>query len=263
MANFRNSKDKRGRRGQRQERKYDRQVVTIRRVAKVTSGGRRLRFSAMVVVGDHKGSVGVGLGRGVDTRSAIEKGARVAEKSMKRIQLIGDTIPHEMVHKKGAARVMIRPAKLGTGVIAGSSVRIVLEVAGIENVYAKILGSNELVANTYCVFEALTKLRSARVLKRMNKMRERIGIKEEMDKERKLQAKRRWEKEVKEGKRDPKGGRNNNRGGRYGGNNRNFGPKKQAPKKDVKPEVKKETVKKAVSDNKKVVKIAAEKADKK
>jgi len=280
MANFRNSKDKKGRHGQRQERKYDRQVVTIRRVAKVTSGGRRLRFSAMVVVGDHKGSVGVGLGRGVDTRSAIEKGARVAEKSMKKIQLIGDTIPHEMVHKKGAARVMIRPAKLGTGVIAGSSVRTVLEVAGIENVYAKILGSNELVANTYCVFEALTKLRSARVLKRMEKMRERIGIKEEMDKERKLQAKRRWEKEVKEGKRDGKGSRDN-RNNRYGGrNNRNNGAKKFNSKKDV-PVVKREeaqkdekvitkksedvkstTERKAESQNK-VVKISVEKAEKK
>jgi small subunit ribosomal protein S5 len=275
MADFRNSKNKRGGRGQRQERKYDRQVVTIRRVAKVTSGGRRLRFSAMVVVGDHKGSVGVGLGRGVDTRSAIDKGARVAEKSMKKIQLIGDTIPHEMVHKKGAARVMIRPAKLGTGVIAGSSVRTVLEVAGIENVYAKILGSNELVANTYCVFEALTKLRSARVLKRMDKMRERVGIKVEMDKERKIAAKRKWEKEIKEGKRDANGrpNRPNNKfgGGRNDRFNKNKPANKPAPKKtevkETKPEVKVEpkveAPKTEVKTDTKTVKIPAEKVEKK
>ena len=165
--------------------KYENKTVSIRRVAKVTSGAKRLRFSAIVVAGDRKGSVGVGLGRGVDTRSAISKGTRVAEKNMIKIELVGDTIPHEVVQKTGAAKVLLRPARPGTGVIAGPSARAVLELAGIENVYAKLLGSNNLVANTYCTFEALKSLRSERVLRKMTKMRDRIGLKEEIDKERK------------------------------------------------------------------------------
>ena len=169
----------------REQSRYDSKTVSIRRVAKVTSGAKRLRFSAIVVAGDRKGSVGVGLGRGVDTRSAIEKGARVAEKSMVKIELIGDTIPHEVVQKTGAAKILLRPAKPGTGVIAGPSARAVLELAGVENVYAKLLGSNNLVANTYCTFKALESLRNERVLKKMTKMRDRIGLKEEIDKERK------------------------------------------------------------------------------
>lgn len=191
-----NRDDRRGGRGRgprrdRPDSRFERKIVSIKRVAKVTSGGRRLRFSAMVVVGDKKGSVGVGLGRGVDTRAAIDKGGRVAEKAMKKIELIGDTIPHEIVFKKGAAKIMLRPAKLGTGVIAGPAARAVLELAGIENVYAKVLGSNELVANTYTTFEALKQMRSARVLKKMRVMRERIGIKTEMDKEKRKRAPKR------------------------------------------------------------------------
>ncbi len=165
--------------------KYDNKTVSIRRVAKVTAGAKRLRFSAIVVVGDRNGSVGVGLGRGVDTRSAVAKGARVAEKSMVKIEVIGDTIPHEVVMDYGASKVLLRPARPGTGVIAGPSARAVLELAGIENVYAKLLGSSNLIANTYCTFEALKSLRKARVLRKMTKMQARIGLKEEMDKERK------------------------------------------------------------------------------
>lgn len=170
----------------RQEQKnYDKKAVTIRRVAKVTAGGKRMRFSAMVVAGDRNGSVGVALGRGVDTRSAMEKAERRAVKGMKKIQVIGDTIPHEIRMKFGAAQVLLRPAKPGTGVIAGSASRIVLEMAGIQNVYCKQLGSNDIIANTYCTFEALLALRKGRVLERMKIMQERIGLKEKMDAERK------------------------------------------------------------------------------
>jgi small subunit ribosomal protein S5 len=167
---------------------YDKKVVDVRRVAKVHKGGKRLRFSAMVVVGDKKGSVGVGLGKGVDTRSAIEKGERQAVKSMTRIELVGDTIPHEVVYKRGAGKVLLRPAKPGTGVIAGSSVRTVLELTGIESVYGKLLGSNDAIINTYCTFEALKSLRNSRVLSKMSKMRERVEMKKEVDKERQLKA---------------------------------------------------------------------------
>lgn len=163
---------------------FDKKSLPIRRVAKVTKGGKRLRFSTVVVVGDHNGRVGVSLGRGEDVKSAVEKGERLAEKAIAQIQLIGDTIPHEVVYKYGAAKVMLRPARPGTGVIAGSSVRTVLELAGVVNVYGKILGTQEVNSNAYCTFKALKSLRNARVLKKMSKMRSRIDLKNEMDKER-------------------------------------------------------------------------------
>lgn len=182
-------------RNYREPKSYDKRTVTIRRVAKVTAGGKRLRFSAMVVTGDRKGNVGVALGRGVDTRSAVEKAERRASTHMKKIEVIGDTIPHELYHKMGAAKILLRPAKPGTGIVAGAAARNVLEMAGIENVYCKQLGSSELIANTYCVFEALQLLRKGRVLEKMSKMRERIGLKEKMDEEKnKKLAKRRAEK---------------------------------------------------------------------
>ncbi|MBI2357160.1 30S ribosomal protein S5 [Candidatus Dojkabacteria bacterium] len=175
------------RRNDRQEQKnYEKRAVTIRRVAKVTAGGKRLRFSAMVVVGDKNGSVGIALGRGVDTRSAMDKAEKRAVKNMRKIEVIGDTIPHEIRTKFGAAQVLLRPAKPGTGIIAGSASRIVLEMAGINNVYCKQLGSNDIIANTYCTFEALMGLKKDRVLKKMKIMQERIGLKEKMDAERKV-----------------------------------------------------------------------------
>lgn len=200
---------------QRERSPFDKKTVSIRRVAKVTKGGKRLRFSAMVIVGDHNGSVGVGLGRGVDTKSAVEKGERVAIKKMKKIQLAGDTIPHEIVHKEGAAKVMLRPARTGTGVIAGSSVRTVLELAGIENVYGKLLGTTDSIASAYATFEALKRLRNSRVLSKMKNMRERVEAKKETDKERKIKedkkraAKRAEKKENR--RRDDRGHRGNRR----------------------------------------------------
>ncbi len=173
-------------RRRRENRGYDSKTVSVRRVAKVNKGGRRLTFSAMVVAGDRKGKVGVGLGKGPDPRSAIEKGEKKAVKAMKQIDLVGDTIPHELEHKFGAAKIIFRPANPGTGVIAGSSVRTVLELAGVENVYAKLLGSNNPIANAYCAYEALLQMRSGRVLKKMRDMRERIDLKKKTDAERKV-----------------------------------------------------------------------------
>jgi small subunit ribosomal protein S5 len=185
----------------RHNKKYETKTISLRRVAKVNKGGRRLRFSAMVVAGNRKGKVGVGLGKGGDPRSAIEKGEKQAIKAMEQIDLIGDTIPHKMEHKKGAALVLLRPAKPGTGIIAGSSVRTVLDLAGIENVYGKMLGSNDPIANAYCTYEALLKLRSERVLKKMDKMRERIDLKKKLDEERKKrESKRRKNKNSKKSK---------------------------------------------------------------
>jgi small subunit ribosomal protein S5 len=189
----------------RSEPQFERVMVSFRRVAKVTAGGKRLRFSAMVVVGDKKGMVGIALGRGADRKEAVEKAAKKAERNMRRIQLIGDTIPHEIEMKFGACRIIFRPAKPGTGVIAGSSVRTVLELAGIDNVYAKQLGSNDSIGNTYCTFKALTELRNERVLAKMDKMKERIGLKVQLDAEKgKREAKKRALKRAEKGGRDDK-----------------------------------------------------------
>lgn len=185
---------------------FEKKALPVRRVAKVTKGGKRLRFSTVVVVGDKKGSVGVALGRGADVKSAVEQGERLAIKGMKKIELVGDTIPHEVVYKYGAAKVLLRPARPGTGVIAGSSVRTVLELAGIDNVYGKILGSPESNSNAYCTFKALQSLKKDRVLKKMKRMRDRITLKEEMDKEKKIKEdkKRRSEKKKKFENKDKK-----------------------------------------------------------
>jgi small subunit ribosomal protein S5 len=174
---FNKSKGKR-----RSHRKYDRKVVDIRRVAKVRAGARRLRFSSMVVVGDRKGRVGVAIGRAADTRSSIEKAAKKAEKRMVKIDLIGDTIPHRLEHKYGAAEIMIKPAGPGTGVIASNAIRSVMELAGVRNVLTKQLGSQNPVTNTYCVFEALKKLDKTRIIR---KMKERAKAQEASKKEKK------------------------------------------------------------------------------
>lgn len=184
-------------RKRKEQKSYDKKALPIRRVAKVTKGGRRLRFSTVVVVGDRKGSVGVALGRGADVRSAIEQGERLAAKKMKKIELVGDTIPHEVVYKYGASQVLLRPARPGTGIIAGSSVRTVLELAGVDNVYGKILGSPDANSNAYCTLKALESLRKGRVLRKMSKMRDRIDLKEEMDKEKQIKEEKRRKEERK------------------------------------------------------------------
>ena len=128
------------------------------------------------------------------------------------MQLIGDTIPHEILHKEGAAKVLLRPAKPGTGVIAGSSVRVVLELAGIESVYGKLLGTTDAIASAYATFEALKRLRSARVLRKVKSMRARIEFKKEVDKERKIKEEKRRKEYNKEKAKGRKSGDNQKRG---------------------------------------------------
>ena len=118
-------------------------VVTIKRVAKTVKGGRRMQLTALVVVGDGNGHVGVGLGKSQEVPIAIKKGVDDAKKNMFEIPLTADhTLPHEIIGEYGAGRVMIKPATPGTGVIAGSAARAVLELAGVENVFAKSLGTD-------------------------------------------------------------------------------------------------------------------------
>ncbi|MFH1547189.1 MAG: 30S ribosomal protein S5 [bacterium] len=145
---------------------FDKRVVSVRRVAKVRAGSKRLRFSALVIAGNKKGKLGIGLGRGQDTRSAIEKGFKYAKSHSVRVEITGDTIPHEVVNKFRAAKLILKPAGPGTGLIASSSVRAVLELAGLKNVLSKQLGASNEVTNAYCAFESLKLLRRDRVLQR-------------------------------------------------------------------------------------------------
>jgi small subunit ribosomal protein S5 len=135
-------------------------VVHISRVSTVVKGGRRFSFRALVVVGDGKGRVGVGVGKARDVPSAIRKAFERGRKSMKSVNLMGSSIPHAVMVKYGAAQVMMKPASPGTGVIAGGGVRAVVEVAGVKDILAKSLGSDNIFNVVMATFKGLGELQS-------------------------------------------------------------------------------------------------------
>ncbi len=142
-------------------------VVYINRVTKVVKGGRNFRFSALVVVGDENGHVGVGIGKAVEVPEAIRKGIEDEKKNLIKVSIVGTTVPHDVIGKFGASEVLIMPASEGTGVIAGGPVRAVLELAGIKDVRAKSLGSNNPRNMVNATIDGLSKLRTAEEIARL------------------------------------------------------------------------------------------------
>ena len=144
-------------RGRRDEEKspYIEKVVSVRRVSKVVKGGRNLSFAAFVVIGDEKGKVGYSSGKAAAVPDAVRKAVSTAKKELESINIKGTTVPHEVVAKFGASKVMIKPAAQGTGIIAGGGVRAVMEVAGIKDVISKIHGSNNVFNVVKATMKAL------------------------------------------------------------------------------------------------------------
>ena len=142
-----------------EEKQFDERVIQIDRVARVVSGGRRFRFRALVVIGDHKGKVAMGIAKGADVTTAVSKAVETAKKNFHEVVVLNTTIPHETDAKVGGANILLKPAAQGTGLIAGGTVRTVLEVAGISNVLSKSIGSSNKINVAYATLKALDALK--------------------------------------------------------------------------------------------------------
>lgn len=138
-----------------EKREYDHKLLDIARVARVMAGGRRFSFRATVVIGDRKGKVGVGIGKGADTAIAIDKAINAAKKKMVQIDVSSGTIPVDATAKFGSAQIILKPAKEGKGIVAGGAVRTVVDFAGIKNITAKMLGGKNKLNNAQATVKAL------------------------------------------------------------------------------------------------------------
>lgn len=148
------------------------EVIELKRVAKVTAGAKRLRFSTVVAVGNKAGRIGIAMGKGSDPQEALQKAIKKANEAVfsLNIDLAKKTIPHRVEAKYKSSQVLIKPAPVGTGVVAGGSVRKILELAGVENVVSKSLGTNNAITNAYCAITALAKLKKRTHVSRTQKV---------------------------------------------------------------------------------------------
>lgn len=145
---------------------YEQRMLEVARVTRVMSGGKRMSFRACIALGDKKGTIGLGLGKGADVTLAVNKAVNKAKKNMMTVPLINDTIPHEVYQRLGASKIFLKPSKKGRGVIAGGVVRVVLELAGVKNITSKILGGKNKINNARCTLLALSKLRKVEAPKK-------------------------------------------------------------------------------------------------
>jgi len=164
MANFNRNQQYQG-----EPKEFEETVVQINRISKKTKGGNQIRFSALMVVGDRKGKVGVGLAKAKDVRSAIQKSVGAAKRKMIQIPLTGTTIPYSVLQKFSAAEVLLKPAPPGSGIIAGGPMRVVLEAAGVRDASGKILGTKNKVSNVYATLKALEQISALVAARERNK----------------------------------------------------------------------------------------------
>lgn len=160
---------------------FDQRILDIARVTRVMAGGKRMRFRVCVAVGDKKGKIGVGVGKGADVTIAVNKAVNKAKKAIIEVPIKNETIPHEIQYKFGAAKILFKPTKSGRGVIAGGVVRIILEIAGVKNITSKILGSSNKLSNAKCTIEALKRLRRVEVKKENKEAKSEKPVKKEKE----------------------------------------------------------------------------------
>lgn len=219
---------------------FEEKVIQISRVSKKTKGGNKVGFSVLMVVGDKKGRVGVGLGKAGDVLSAIKKGVKKAKKKMITIPLDGTTIPFAITVKKGAGKVMLKPSSKGTGVVAGGPVRAVVEVAGVRDIVGKIMGSDNQASSVYATFEALKQISKIVEIKGI-KLRSIVEVEEE-ERQKNLEIQKKAQEAAKKAEAEKKTKK-----------------EKAAPKKEAKKVAKKAPAKKAAKPAAKKA-VKAEKA---
>ncbi len=151
---------RRRRSGPREPREFEQKTIDLARVTRVVAGGKRMRFRATIAIGDQKGRLGIGIAKGNDVSGAIQKAVTAAKKKMITVPMVNETIPHPILVKHGAAKILLKPAPKGSGVIAGGPVRLMMELAGVKNVVGKILGSSNKINNVYAVMLALQRLKT-------------------------------------------------------------------------------------------------------
>ena len=148
-------------RGPQEEKEFEQRIIDLARVTRVMAGGKRMRFRACVVIGDSKGRLGFGLGKGADVTLAVQKAATRARRDVITVPIVKETIPHEVRFKYKAARLLLKPAPKGTGVVAGGALRMALQISGISNIAAKVYGSKNKINNIRALFGALARLQES------------------------------------------------------------------------------------------------------